>query len=71
MKLVETVSHNSFSKTYPYIGIHKHIKDIIILFTSPDMGLCLRHSEKYYTFKYCGWTDREYERYNGKIELSN
>lgn len=69
--MLKTQLSKGFQKEYPYLGIWND--EIIVLFTSPGIGMCLREPEKPQKVgEYSkSWSEDEFDYYTGKITLAN
>lgn len=66
-------SYTNPSQTYPWIGVYRDDEDLMVLFTSPATGICLREKKtnhgvgKYNTI----WSELNFKPFYGEITLSN
>lgn len=73
MKVEIKAEEKTISKSYPYIGRHKEVSNLIVLFTSSDSGICLsvgdtgnekgEYSEE--------WRESHFIPFQGTITISN
>ena len=72
MKIEVKENKATISKEYPYLGVYKTFKSIV-LFTEPNYGFCL--SDDISTFKvgeYSNkWVEHMFTPFNGTVILSN
>mgnify|MGYP005997773213 CR=1 FL=1 len=59
-------------RNYPYIGVCKTDKDLIILFTGEETGVTINGGQQYSAGDYSHeWVEPNFEPFEGVVELSN